>query len=68
MVKSAQDRVYPNSYIESSGIEPRLMMGAMTAKFRPDGFLYYEIAFWNSLEPITSGPIRVVQRRKLSEL
>lgn len=52
----AGPEVYPNNYIESSGIEPRLMMGAMTAKYRPDGFLYYELAFWNSLEPITSGP------------
>lgn len=52
----AGPEVYPNNYIESAGIEPRLMMGAMTAKYRPDGFLYYELAFWNSLEPITSGP------------
>lgn len=52
----AGPEVYPNNYIESSGLEPRLMMGAMTAKYRPDGFLYYELAFWNSLEPITSGP------------
>lgn len=28
----------------------------MTAKYRPDGFLYYEISIRNSQEPITSGP------------
>ena len=31
-------------------------MGAMTAKYRPDGFLYYQISIWNSRKPITSGP------------
>jgi hypothetical protein len=28
----------------------------MTAKYRPDGFLYYEISIWNSQKPITAGP------------
>jgi hypothetical protein len=28
----------------------------MTAKQRPDGFLYYQISIWNSRQPITSGP------------
>src|SRR5512138_2853154 len=31
-------------------------MGAMTARQRPDGFLYYQISIWNSRRPITSGP------------
>ena len=31
-------------------------MGAMTAKYRPDGFLYYQISIWNSRKPIESGP------------
>jgi hypothetical protein len=31
-------------------------MGAMTAKQRPDGFLYYQVSIWNSRKPITSGP------------
>ena len=31
-------------------------MGAMTQKFRPDGFLYYQCAIWNSERCITSGP------------
>jgi hypothetical protein len=28
----------------------------MTAKYRPDGFLYYQISIWNSRKPIESGP------------
>lgn len=46
---------YPNMFIEYPAIEGRLLMGAMTAKYRPDGFLYYQISIWNS-PPITSGP------------
>lgn len=47
---------YANMFIESPAIEGRLLMGAMTAKERPDGFLYYQISIWNSQVPITSGP------------
>lgn len=43
-------------FVEFPAIEGRLLMGAMTAKQRPDGFLYYEISIWNSRHPITSGP------------
>jgi hypothetical protein len=47
---------HANMFIEYPAIEGRLLMGAMTAKQRPDGFLYYEISIWNSQKPITSGP------------
>lgn len=47
---------YPNMYVECPPIEARLLMGAMAAKFRPDGCLYYEIAYWNSSRPISGGP------------
>jgi hypothetical protein len=47
---------YANMYVECPPIEARLLMGAMTAKYRPDGFLYYEIAYWNSKRPISGGP------------
>ena len=47
---------WANVYLECQPIEPRLLMGAMTAKERPDGFLYWEIAYWNSPRPITGGP------------
>ena len=47
---------WANIYMECQPIEPRLLMGAMTAKERPDGFLYWEIAYWNSRRPITGGP------------
>ena len=47
---------YANMYVECPPIEARLLMGAMTAKYRPDGFLYYEIAYWNSRRPISGGP------------
>jgi hypothetical protein len=47
---------YPNMFVEYPAIEGRLLMGALTAKYRPDGFLYYQISIWNSQKPITSGP------------
>ncbi len=46
---------HANMFIEYPAIEGRLLMGAMTAKMRPDGFLYYQISIWNSQKPITSG-------------
>jgi hypothetical protein len=45
-----------NMFIEYPAIEGRLLMGAMTAKYRPDGFLYYQISIWNSRRPIARGP------------
>jgi len=47
---------YANMFIEYPAIEGRLLMGPMTARQRPDGFLYYEISIWNSRRPITAGP------------
>jgi len=47
---------HANMFIECPAIEGRLLMGAMTAKYRPDGFLYYQISIWNSQRPIDSGP------------
>ena len=47
---------YPTSYIETPVIVTRLLMGAMTAKYRPDGYLYYSVSHWNATKPITSGP------------
>lgn len=44
-----------NTFIEYPAIEGRLLMGAMTAKYRPDGYLYYQISIWNS-PPIAKGP------------
>ena len=45
-----------NSFIECQGIELRSLMGAQSVRFRPDGYLYYEITLWNSIRPISSGP------------
>ncbi len=47
---------HANMFIESAGIEGRLLMGAMSAKEKPDGFLYYQTSIWNSRRPITRGP------------
>ena len=47
---------HANMFIEYPAIEGRLLMGAMTTRQRPDGFLYYQISIWNSRHPITSGP------------
>jgi hypothetical protein len=44
-----------NMFVEFPAIEGRLLMGAQTAKYRPDGFLYYQTSIWNG-KPITSGP------------
>ena len=56
---------YPTSYVETPVIVSRLLMGAMTAKYRPDGYLYYSISHWSSLCPITSGPYTDWQARSL---
>ena len=45
-----------NMFIECPAIEGRILMGAATARQRPDGFLYYQISLWNSPRCITSGP------------
>ncbi|NMD85042.1 DUF4091 domain-containing protein [Victivallis vadensis] len=42
----APGKPYPNIFVDSPLLEIRLLMGAMTAKFRPDGFLYYETTHW----------------------
>ncbi len=47
---------YANWFVDYEAIEIRELMGAMTAKYRPDGFLYYSLAFWQKYPPITSGP------------
>ena len=47
---------YANIFIEYPAIEARLLMGAMTTKYRPDGFLYYQTSLWKAKEPIKTGP------------
>jgi hypothetical protein len=47
---------YANWFVEYDAIEARLLMGPMTAKYKPDGFLYYSLTLWNDNMPITSGP------------
>ncbi len=47
---------HANMFVEYPAIEGRLLMGPMTAKLRPDGFLYYQISIWNSEKPIEGGP------------
>ena len=48
---------YANWFVEYPAIEARLLMGFMTAKYRPDGFLYYALTRWpNNEKPIESGP------------
>lgn len=52
----APENPYANWFVEYEAIEARLLMGAMTAKYRPDGFLYYATTFWNQNQPIEKGP------------
>jgi len=48
---------YCNWLIEYPAIEARLLMGAMTAKYQPGGFLYYALTRWPvNKAPITQGP------------
>jgi len=47
---------YANMFVENAAIEGRLLMGAQTARMRPDGFLYYEISIWNMRRPLSGGP------------
>ena len=44
-----------NLFVECQAIEARQLMGAQAVKFRPDGFLYYELTIWNALRCI-DGP------------
>jgi len=46
---------HANMFVEHEAIEGRLLMGAMTTRMRPDGFLYYQITIWNAMRPI-EGP------------
>ena len=45
-----------NVFTEGQPIEQRLLMGAMAARYRPDGFLYYQTAYFNSPRCISGGP------------
>lgn len=50
---------YANFLIEYAAIESRLLLGAMSFKYKPGGFLYYSVANWPiefQTGPITSGP------------
>jgi len=48
---------YANWFVEWPAIEGRLLMGAMTAKYNPGGFLYYAVNRWPLNDKvITGGP------------
>jgi hypothetical protein len=48
---------WANLFVEKQPIETRLLMGAMTEKMKPDGFLFYAICSWGgNRKPIESGP------------
>ncbi|MBC8869813.1 MAG: DUF4091 domain-containing protein [Planctomycetes bacterium] len=47
---------HANWFVEYAAIESRLLIGAMTTKNRPDGFLYYSLSIWNDNQPIREGP------------
>jgi len=47
-----------NFFSQFPAIRPRLLMGAATWKYQPDGFLYYRVSGWRNYEkPIGSGPL-----------
>ena len=45
-----------NIFTECQPSEIRLFMGAMAARYRPDGFLYYQCAYFNNRRCVTTGP------------
>ena len=45
-----------NFFVESPLSEGRLLMGAQAFREKPDGFLYYAIAKWNTSRPLVGGP------------
>ena len=47
---------WANAFNQCSPSELRMLMGAQTVRMRPDGFLYYALALWNSKRPVSSGP------------
>jgi hypothetical protein len=47
---------YANMFVECQAIESRILMGAQSVKYRPDGFLYWHTSVWNSKRCIESGP------------
>lgn len=47
---------FANMNLENEPLDARSLMGAQTAKFRPDGFLVWQISKWNSSRPISGGP------------
>jgi len=53
---------YPNWFVECPSIEARLLLGAMSYKFKAGGYLYWAVARWlnedgvSNTSPITSGP------------
>lgn len=47
-----------NFFSQFPAIRSRLLMGAATWKYQPDGFLYYRVSGWRNYEkPIESGPL-----------
>ena len=47
---------FANMNVENEPLDARSLMGAQTAKFRPDGFLVWGIAKWSSSRPVSGGP------------
>jgi hypothetical protein len=47
---------YPQLFLDAPPVETRLLLGAMAAKMKPDGFLYYQTAIWNTDRVISGGP------------
>ncbi len=48
---------YANWLIEYDAIDARVLMGLQTAKYQPDGYLYYAMMRWPlTKKPITGGP------------
>ena len=62
-VADAPTETFANMHLECEPLDARSLMGAQTAKFRPDGFLFFAIAKWPNPRPLTSGPFTDLDAR-----
>ena len=49
---------YANIFIDFPGIQPRLLLGMMYQKYKPDGFLYYAVTNWRDNGILRNYPMK----------
>ncbi|WP_176011720.1 DUF4091 domain-containing protein [Victivallis sp. Marseille-Q1083] len=46
-----------NLLLEQSGVAPRMLLGALAARYAPDGYLYYQTTMWPDDTPLVAGGV-----------